>query len=188
MVAAEALWKRGTSQRQGSDKAASMAPNLCIWVQDAKKLRPILIEEVSVGLDLLLRDRLRKAYSLSMAQLQPRLPLIGALPTPPAPPVFVPGKGMMGAEAFVDAFFPKLTDEQEVLLDTQARFTNVFVSLRLHYYLLLVILHYPLHGENLFTQEHHQSSTSCNHFCSASDRYIAPKISTCEVELVLGFW
>lgn len=84
-------------------------------------MRPILIEEVSAGLDLFLRDRLRKAYTLSMANLQPRLPLIGALPTPPSPPVFVPGKGMMSADQFVESFFPKLTDEQEVVLDTQVR-------------------------------------------------------------------
>lgn len=90
-------------------------------MQDAKELRPILVEEVSAGLDLLLRDRLRKAFALSMAQLQPRLPLFGALPAPPAPPVPVPGKGLMGASDFVDEFFPKLTDEQEVLLDTQVR-------------------------------------------------------------------
>lgn len=88
-------------------------------VQDAKELRPILVEEVSAGLDLLIRDRLRKTLSLSVARLQPRLPLIGTLPAPPPPPVFIPGKGMMSAEAFVDAFFPKLTDEQGVLLDTQ---------------------------------------------------------------------
>lgn len=88
-------------------------------MQDAKELRPILIDEVSHGLDLLLRDRVRKSYVLSRANLQPRLPFIGTLPAPALPPVPVPGKGILPLDTFVDMFFPKLTDEQEVLLDTQ---------------------------------------------------------------------
>lgn len=88
-------------------------------MQDAKELRPILIDEASHGLDLLLRDRVRKSYVLSRASLQPRLPFIGTLPAPAPPPVPVPGKGMLPLDTFVDTFFPKLTDEQEVLLDTQ---------------------------------------------------------------------
>lgn len=88
-------------------------------LQDAQELRPILVDEASQGLDLLLRDRARKAYVLARANLQPRLPFVGTLPAPPLPPVLVPGRGLMPVQEFVDLFFPRLTDEQEVLLDTQ---------------------------------------------------------------------
>ena len=41
------------------------------------------------------------------------------LPAPPAPPVFVPGKGFIPIDDFMDLFFPKLGDEEEIQLDTQ---------------------------------------------------------------------
>lgn len=97
-------------------------------MQDAKELRPILIDEASHGLDLLLRDRLRKAYVLSRANMQPRLPFIGTLPAPAPPPVPVPGKGFVPLDMFVDTFLPKLSDEQEVLLDTQLELVGVILG------------------------------------------------------------
>jgi hypothetical protein len=83
------------------------------------------MEELSVGLDLFLRDRVRKAYILLTAYMQPRLPFFGSLPAPPSPPVLIPGKDLMQADDFVNTFFPRLTDEQEVILDTQVRFRSI---------------------------------------------------------------
>ena len=88
-------------------------------MQEAAELRPLLVSELTTACDLLLRDRARKAYVLLSARLQPRLPFIGALPAPPAPPIFVPGKGLMQSQAFIDTFFPRLTDGEEITLDTQ---------------------------------------------------------------------
>lgn len=97
-------------------------------VQDAKELRLIMINEISQGLDLLMCDRVRKAYVLSRANLQPRLPFIGSLPTPTPPPLFVPGKGLVQLDEFVNTFFPKLTDEEEVLLDTQLELATAILG------------------------------------------------------------
>lgn len=44
---------------------------------EARDLRPLLVGWASGGLDLLLRDRLRKGYALLSANLTPRLPFIG---------------------------------------------------------------------------------------------------------------
>lgn len=90
-----------------------------VLVQEAAELRPLLISELTVAFDLFTRDRARKTFVLLSASLQPRLPFLGALPTLPPPPVLVPGKGFMESQAFIDLFFPKLSDEEEIQLDTQ---------------------------------------------------------------------
>ncbi len=46
----------------------------------------------------------------------PRLPFIGALPTPPQPPVFVPGKGFMAAEDLVNMLAPALDQQEGIYL------------------------------------------------------------------------
>mmetsp|Transcript_6338 Transcript_6338/g.15184 ORF Transcript_6338/g.15184 Transcript_6338/m.15184 type:complete len:662 (+) Transcript_6338:167-2152(+) len=54
---------------------------------EARELRPLLVREISNGLDLFLRDRFRKAYALLPGLLAPpRLPFLPALPSPPPPP------------------------------------------------------------------------------------------------------
>jgi hypothetical protein len=66
-----------------------------------------------------MRDRVRKAFVLLSARLSPRLPFVGALPVPPPPPIFVPSKGFMPPHQIVEVFFPKLSDTEEITLDTQ---------------------------------------------------------------------
>ncbi|KIY97909.1 hypothetical protein MNEG_10055, partial [Monoraphidium neglectum] len=84
---------------------------------EAKDLRPLLVSWLSTGADLLLRDRARKALALAPS-LAPRLPLLGALPLPPAPPVFVPGLGLIGLQAAVDLLAPPLDAEEGVYLQS----------------------------------------------------------------------
>jgi hypothetical protein len=97
-------------------------------VQEAAELRPLLISELTVAVDLFTRDRTRKTFVLLSASLQPRLPFLGALPTLPPLPVLVPGKGLMEPQAFVDLFFPKLSDEEEIQLDTQVSLAGAIVG------------------------------------------------------------
>ncbi|GLC69551.1 hypothetical protein PLESTF_000846400 [Pleodorina starrii] len=84
---------------------------------EARELRPLLVGWIVGGLDLLLRDRLRKAYTLAAAQLTPRLPLLGSLPALlPPPPVFVPGRGLMAVGAAVEMMAPPLEQGEQVYL------------------------------------------------------------------------
>jgi hypothetical protein len=68
-------------------------------------------------MDLLLRDRLRKAATLAAAQLTPRLPLLGSLPLP-APPLLlpVPGRGLLPAAEALEALAPPLAPGEQVYL------------------------------------------------------------------------
>jgi hypothetical protein len=102
-----------------ADEGSQRWCNLSSCAQEAAELRPLLVRELTSAADLLLRDRARKAYALFAARMQPRLPFLGAMPTLPPPPAFVPGKGFMPIESFLDLLFPKLTDEEEIQLDTQ---------------------------------------------------------------------
>lgn len=90
-----------------------------ILSSEAKDLRLLLINEAAAGMDLFLRDRLRRLYA-GLPSLAPRvgLPFLGsfALPTPPPPPVFVPGKGVVALSQFVDDFAPPLSQGEEVYL------------------------------------------------------------------------
>ncbi|GLI63329.1 hypothetical protein VaNZ11_006246 [Volvox africanus] len=83
---------------------------------EARELRPLLVGWVVGGLDLLLRDRLRKAYSLAAASLTPRLPFIGSLPAPPPPPLYVPGRGLVPVQQVVDLLAPPLDPGEQVYL------------------------------------------------------------------------
>lgn len=94
-------------------------------LQEAEDLRPLLVSELTSALDLFVRDRARKTYVLLRARLQPRLPFLGPLPAVPAPPIYVPGKGLVAAEAFIDLFFPVLTDQEKISLDTFVRFQGL---------------------------------------------------------------
>ncbi len=85
---------------------------------EARDLRPLLTSWLSNGLDLFARDRARKAYA-SLATFAPRLPFIGALPTPPAPPVFVPGLGFVGAEELVNKVAPALDQSEGIYLQVR---------------------------------------------------------------------
>lgn len=97
---------------------------------EARDLRPLLIEELTHGLDLLLRDRLRRAAA-GTATLLPRLPgLLGALlpgagavPAALAPllaqaPVPVPGRGLLPAQRLVEELAPPLSQSEGVYLQT----------------------------------------------------------------------
>lgn len=83
---------------------------------EARDLRPLLVGWVSDGLDLYIRDRLRKGFNLLSASLTPRLPFIGSLPTPPAPPVFIPGLGFINAQQLVVLLAPTLEPAEQVYL------------------------------------------------------------------------
>jgi hypothetical protein len=84
---------------------------------EARDLRPLLLGELVDGADLFLRDQLRRAHA-RLPSLAPRLPLLGALPAPPPPPVFVPGLGLMQLRSFVDAVAPPLTQPEEIYLQS----------------------------------------------------------------------
>ncbi|GIL78183.1 hypothetical protein Vretifemale_7622 [Volvox reticuliferus] len=83
---------------------------------EARELRPLLVGWVVGGLDLLLRDRLRKAYSLAAASLTPRLPFLGSLPAPPPPPLYLPGRGLVPMQQAVDLLAPPLEQGEQVYL------------------------------------------------------------------------
>ncbi|KAF5837147.1 hypothetical protein DUNSADRAFT_4767 [Dunaliella salina] len=87
---------------------------------EARELRPLLVREISNGIDLFLRDRFRKAYALLPGLLAlPRIPLLPSLPTPAVltnPPVFLPGLGMIAAEEAVEMLAPPLSSAEQVYL------------------------------------------------------------------------
>ncbi|GFR44520.1 hypothetical protein Agub_g5787, partial [Astrephomene gubernaculifera] len=127
---------------------------------EARELRPLLVGWLAGGLDLLLRDRLRKAAALAEAALTPRLPGLGllgrllpglmGLPLPPlapaagvqggvqqqqqqqqsssqlssapsaswslAPPVWLPGRGLLPLGRAVEELAPPLGQEEQVYL------------------------------------------------------------------------
>lgn len=95
---------------------------------EAKDLRPVLVAELSHGLDLFLRDRLRRTAA-SAATLLPRLPgplgmlVPGASALPAAfagfsPPVPVPGRGLMSASQLVEELAPPLSQPDAIYLQT----------------------------------------------------------------------
>ncbi|KAK9828554.1 hypothetical protein WJX72_000728 [[Myrmecia] bisecta] len=84
---------------------------------EARDLRPMLVREVVNGLDLFARARTRRAYA-SLPTLAPRLPFVGSLPTPPLPPMFVPGRGLMKVEDVVQLLAPALSQQEEIYLQS----------------------------------------------------------------------
>lgn len=62
---------------------------------EARDLRPLLVRELVAGLDLYGRDRARRAAAALPGLLAFRLPIFGALPALPTPPIFIPGLGVM---------------------------------------------------------------------------------------------
>jgi hypothetical protein len=90
---------------------------------EARQLRPLLLGELVDGADLLARDQLRRAHA-RLPSLAPRLPLFGALPAPPSPPVPVPGRGLMSLSQFVEAVAPELSRSEEVYLQSVMRLAS----------------------------------------------------------------
>lgn len=90
----------------------------------AGDLRGLLVRELVNGLDLLLRDRLRRAFNSLPSMLAPRVPLFGPLPMPPAEqllgplPVFVPGLGLRSAQDVLARVAPPLDQGEEVHLQS----------------------------------------------------------------------
>ena len=90
----------------------------------AGDLRRLLVRELVNGLDLLLRDRLRRAFNSLPTMLAPRVPLFGPLPMPPAGPllgllpVFVPGLGVRSAQDILALVAPALDQGEEVHLQS----------------------------------------------------------------------
>ena len=95
---------------------------------EARDLRPLLLSELTHGLDLLLRDRLRRTAA-ALPTLLPRLPsplgallpggdaLAGALGgtlAALAPPVPVPGRGLVPPQQLIDELAPPLSDSEGV--------------------------------------------------------------------------
>lgn len=102
------------------DNGASLQELLAfLLTPEATELRPLLVNELVNGVDLLMRDRLRRAYA-ALGTMAPRLPLLGALPLPgPASlPVPVPGRGLLSAEDLVTALAPELTQSEEIYLQS----------------------------------------------------------------------
>jgi hypothetical protein len=85
--------------------------------EEARDLRPLLVSWIATGADLLIRDRARKALALAPS-LAPRLPFVGALPLPPPPPVFLPGRGLVPLGEAVDMLAPPLDAEEGVYLQS----------------------------------------------------------------------
>lgn len=95
---------------------------------EARDLRPVLVAELTHGLDLFLRDRLRRTAA-SAATLLPRLPgplgmlVPGASALPAAfagfsPPVPVPGRGLLPASQLVEELAPPLSQPDAIYLQT----------------------------------------------------------------------
>ncbi|CAE7524166.1 unnamed protein product [Symbiodinium natans] len=95
----------------------------------ARNLRPLLNAELAYGLDLVLRRTSRRVRTTLQDLLQPRLPLLGRLPAPPAPPLLVPvprniegtgaelfdkGLAVLPAEDILDAVLPPLGTVEDV--------------------------------------------------------------------------
>jgi len=99
------------------DDGASVAEVVSFLLSDeARELRPLLVSQLTTGCDLLLRDRLRRAYAL-LPTLAPRLPFVGALlPPPPPPPIFLPGLGLVSADKALELLAPPLNRNEEVYL------------------------------------------------------------------------
>ena len=53
-----------------------------------------------------------------LPSLVPRLPFLRALPTPPPPPVYVPGRGFMDLQSFVNTVAPPLARTEEIYLQS----------------------------------------------------------------------
>ena len=87
---------------------------------EARDLRPLLVEELVNGLDLAARDALRRAYG-ALPSLAPRLPFIGSLPTPPPPPVLVPGRGLVPLSDFVATLAPELDRRDAIYLQAASQ-------------------------------------------------------------------
>lgn len=84
---------------------------------DARDLRPLLVSELSTFSDLLLRDRTRRSVA-ALPAFAPRLPFFGALPLPPAPPIYLPGIGFKAVAEAVDILAPPLTASEQVYLQS----------------------------------------------------------------------
>ena len=86
---------------------------------EARDLRPLLLTELVSGLDLLLRDRLRRAADGAASALTPRLPFLGSLSSLLPPPVVpVPGRGLLPASQLVEELAPPLTQPEEIYLQS----------------------------------------------------------------------
>ncbi|GAX80969.1 hypothetical protein CEUSTIGMA_g8404.t1 [Chlamydomonas eustigma] len=98
---------------------------------EAKDLRPLLVSQLVSGLDLLLRDRVRKLYNVTLPALVPRLPFFGAIPTPPLPPLLVPGLGFMPVPEALDLLAPPLAPEEGVFLNSLTELSASLTGLSL---------------------------------------------------------
>eukprot|EP00879_Flechtneria_rotunda_P007223 GHRR01007579.1.p1 GENE.GHRR01007579.1~~GHRR01007579.1.p1 ORF type:complete len:633 (+),score=243.40 GHRR01007579.1:333-2231(+) len=86
---------------------------------EARELRPLLVNWLAGAADLVLRDRARKAAAALPGLLTPRLPFaallrLPQLPSPPPPPVLIPGRGMMSLNDAVALLAPPLTDQEVI--------------------------------------------------------------------------
>eukprot|EP00798_Chlamydomonas_sp_ICE-L_P020473 gene20473-27261_t len=89
---------------------------------EARDLRPLLVDQLTVGLDHLNRDRLRKAYAL-LPSFAPRLPFFGAIPLPALPPVFVPGLGLLPMADIIEKLAPALSQAEQIYLNSLVQLT-----------------------------------------------------------------
>ncbi len=101
------------------DNSASLQELVAfLLAPSARELRPLLVNEMVNAVDLLMRDRVRRAYG-ALATMGPRLPLVGTLPGFPSAgrvPVFVPGRGLVSAEEVVAEVAPELNQAEEIYL------------------------------------------------------------------------
>ena len=87
-----------------------------LFSPEARDLRPLLADGLSGGLDLYLRDRVRKIVNriLTPPRLLPFLPA----PPPPIIPVLLPSKGLVGASEALEILAPPLTDTEGIQLQS----------------------------------------------------------------------
>jgi len=71
------------------------------------------------------RERARPPQALA-----PRLPLLGRLPAPPLPPLWVPGLGVRSVDALLAALAPPLSAEEGVYLQSLRALAGSFLGAR----------------------------------------------------------
>lgn len=94
-----------------------------------RNLKPVVARELATTLDLVVRTTTRRAYQEFEIAMKPRVPIFGALPTPPAPPVPVPtptGPKLLSPEQLLNKLQPKLDRDEEIYFQSSAQ---VFLGL-----------------------------------------------------------
>lgn len=130
-VAAEASDQEGFIDFDAVPKQGAETSELIDFLASSagRNLKPVLVRELAATVDLVARSATRRAFVEFQAALVPRVPLFGALPVPPAPPlpVMTPrGLRLASPEDLLNALQPKLVPEEELFLQSSVQ---VFLGL-----------------------------------------------------------